>query len=404
MFLDIDKIMSKYRINKYWVINHDMKIYNHSFIDNTMEVSTNYKILNSLFFIYDNLVGKIEFDNISYNALNCLISNYIKNVEMYCESSLLPSEPDIEISSQEDSDDFDLMVDIVSKEIELYTEKNQNIIIEETYIQDKITFYFNYNSYILYNKQSYLNLCLKDFGFRNIVCNKKPYCGILHEVIENEKLKPIADNESILLENKVIKLSHNVFAFIVKLLLQLLDGEQIIRNNSLLSKQDFGKQILRREITIKNFVDNNGFCFDSEGFQMKNKVLINNGILIDCINNIKSGSELKCKSGNSFYDYFLDYCVNKPNKILFEYKENKKPYPEIFAYLFDIKDTQVIIDGDTGYIRLNLLGKGNDGQIMNYHIYRNIFDLINGIVGVSGEQQEHDECIVQEVIIDLGGD
>ena len=402
MLLEIDRIMRGLGIENYWIVNHNVKIFNLTYVEGVLDNDINEDIFNVIFFVYDKGVGKIEYDNVTYKTLKYMLEKYIKDREIYCGlDGMILAFDNLTKCTKDVFDDFTNITDVISEEVVTFVDENSDVIIEETYTRDKITLYYKQNSYVSYCKENSLNICVPSLGFKTICCNNIPYAGMLNDVIE-EKTKFMSDNAPMLINNGVITLSRNVFSFMLQLLMQVLDGDKIAYGSSIITIDDFGKMIFKEGIIIKDLAPDVDGCFDAEGITIKDKIIVDKGILVDCLNNIKSAYILKCNPGNAHYDCFFKCNINKSTKIYFQYNDINSIRKCSDIYLISVIDTQVVIDGDTGLIRLNMIGKSSDNKIRNYYIQKTIFDIFNSIVDVSGEYQEVKGCIIPEVIIDLG--
>lgn len=396
MFYKIKDVLEIYNVKNYWLIQHSVKVFNQSYVNKMLEKSEHKISYNILFFIYDGKLGRIEFDNVSYDTLIYIIKSYIDNNELYCKIKRIPAVFNGYYKKDKYSNNYDIVTKLMSEELNTYLEIDKNVICENSYVQDEIKLYYKDKIYNLYRYENNMNIC---FGNHIANSKNKPCIGYIKDII-NKKEKYIPQNNMpIHLKRGIIRISRSIFSFMLNLLMQLFDGEKIVHGDSIITPESFGNQLFKEEITIIDKKYKNHF--DAEGIEIKDKILVKKGVICESLNNIKTANILNLEPGNTYFDFFNNTNISKASLVQFNYDCNKKDIIESDVYLYDITDVQVIIDNDTGIVCMNFIGINNVNQINKYYINENIFKLFNCIISIEGEYLECNNCFIPEIIVDM---
>ncbi len=407
MFNSIKLTMEKLHISDYWVVIHDIKKYDCDYAFGQLKESTYIQKRNVLFFVKNNKLGKIQFSDVTEEALTKMVDDYLKNGLYHSRDITYRKELTSASVKKYNNVNFEEQIKCIKFEVEQKANEGyMGLVIKDVYVLDKKVIYYDGEIIEEEKENNWVQIYFTSPYIMVAYGEELPGRGMLDDLIERNKLT--TQNSSIDIKNveyKKLKFSQEAFSAICRLLVICLNGLNIVKKCSIFCKEDFGTQIFRKEISITDnpFVFDNTVVHDDEGIVLKIKKIVNNGILEECLNNIFSAGILNLTAGNCYYNHLLKTDIVEPSKIYFEYKSKSHTSHNYDAYIFKILDNNVILDGKTGNIEFSCMGLDNKQEYVQCMISTNLIEFFNGIVATGNEYSEYNDCIVPEVIVHLGG-
>lgn len=403
MYLIVKKIMNELQIEEYRLVVHNTRKYICEFSNDVLKEHVTALSRNSLYFLYSGKMGKIEFSDIEEDVLKKIIVQYMDNKKFYLETMKMIGGLGNSKTGNKLSVDFEDRVGCIKKEV---TEKvNQGyggLMIKDVYVWGNMLVYSGEEIVKEQYEKNFTQMMFFAPHFFSMCSEELPYGGMLDVKKDGESFG-INNVEMVLNGVKRIKFSRKVFGTILKMLVQCLNGMNVINNLSIFDKTDFGKQILKKGIFISDcpFAENNTRMFDDEGMELHEKILVDNGKLNECINNILSAGILEQSAGNCLHNLVLDMDWPEQSKVYFIYTEGGKNKEDYEAYITGILDNNVSLDGRNGNLFFNCIGVDKQDKCVQYTLSTNLLRFFNSVIAVDGELEEYLGCMVPEVIVDF---
>lgn len=405
MLFNVADTLKEFEIYDFWMISHNIIKYECTLNESQVEHSMEKEKKHILLFKYKDKIGKILFTDMTKDVFKYFIQNYLRDNIFYLTSY---EQEENRIVKNEKKENIVFRDKIECIDRELYKKADEHvagIFVKDIYIYDSLE--YNHNGIISEDERekNYIQVLQKIPPFNSIFRESKPYDGMIDNLLISQEKKMEYKIDSLPIENKIgkYKFSANVFSVIFKLLLDALNGLNILKQSSIFIAEDFGKKVFRKEINIfeNSFIEQYG-SYDDEGIKIKEKIIVERGILKECFNNLISANALGLKPGNCKYNYLLNSEVIEPGNIIFEFEAKKEKNVEYDVNILEILGENIILNAKNGNIQFQCIGLDNNNKYKRYLMNTTLLDFFNAIIGISDKRYEINGYLLPEVIVDFG--
>lgn len=379
----IENILKKNEIKKYKIISKYEKslLYTNVF-GKENQCNTEFNKIK-VTYLKNNLINEFTVSNVDESLIDGIVKKSLSSIsdKFYSWTDNIPHPHNQKLLFKKEFDEFDFNEKIkkIKKELELLKSK----------IDFKVNFVFNFKTYRFElstdkgsTHQYYFysdGLCIENNQFqkkvnlKNILQENKLAEFILKKInIPTPPLKNIKIDFSVptLIKKKA-------FAEILNTYIQNFYADNILSKKSFIKNLKKNKKISKVPFTIFEEAFDN-ILFDSEGFPVKNKNIIENGILKNILGNNKLSNKL------NFACYGNSSLLNENHifhqKIKFHFKESKpakKIYPSIT--LLDFENSYINFENSSICGFITYIEQNHTYKSFIEIYFKDIFDNIYNI-------------------------
>lgn len=408
--LYIEKILQQLSIDNYQIIKHTIIIndYNGKIMHE--------RVLKKYFVHCNTIYGYMQFwlpASSTYNTLKKIIQHFYHNNYIFyhdtvefttCSSTMLEENRNNNLPSSNDYSQY------IENEIQQLDQNIQLVDFNQSYyrhIQEVFCNCEKKKKYVHYKNYLSLNIILHNNLF-NICSELSFFSGAYNKLIKK--------NSEEILWNKILKeeplkgyiaLSPSVTQYLLSLFTLGLDGESIITNRSFITRRSFGTQIMSSYITIIDDPFQTAITttspIDAEGSYKKKKKLIQNGVLVDCLNNLVSAKILNKYPGNVVYNYAQDHTSISSTNLILESTQILNNVKLIDINILQLDPRTVEYNSKTGYISIEFVGKYTKANDLKRFTFKGtILDMFKSITHIIPFNESKKEYHLPYIVIFIG--
>jgi|GEM_PF-6175797 len=220
----------------------------------------------------------------------------------------------------------------------------------------------------------------------------------------NAKATMAADTKEDTLLTGIVYFPTEIMIPVYNALMMALSGELISGEFSMIKREQFNSPVIAPCITITdNPKIENAPIFDAEGSKVIPKTLINKGILVQALNNLKSATALGQTPGNCYINYSTFSYEIKHTLVDIDVADAASASYDILIEHYDTGLLQ--FDIQTGALTCNLIGyDAVNNQRKKYILNTSVMQLLSRVIGGVGNPISSHNIFTRDILLDFGRD